>query len=436
MADYELTKLGNLIDPEVMADMAQAKIEKAVTIIPYAVLNRDLVGNPGSTITVPRFTWDGIAVDVEEGDDIPIRSLGTEASEYTIKMAGIGTAITDKAVLSGYGNPVGAATTNIANSIVAKLDEDAHVELLKSKTVFNANSAVSYEKFVDAIGLFQAEGPVDMVALIHPDLITTLRKDANFIDKSKYGGNVMMNGEIGTIGDARLVRSRRAASVGGYYYTPIILTNDPLHNDDIPALTYYIKRDTNVEVERKSRNRTTEITADQFYVVALTNESKVVILKTTGANIAWEKMQEAIYTYPGLSVSLATTKVSGEVAITRTDETTWAAALKLKGKANAITSTETAELGFDNSTTHYVTGCLEIPGVGITDEAPAVTFNGTAVNASEMRKIGASWFMDFVYGLKAGANGPVFATGQTSFTIVANGVTTTVTPDLSGVELA
>ena len=44
---------------------------------------------------------------------------------------------------------------------------------------------------------------------------------------------------------------------------------------------YYqiIKRDTNVEKERIARNRTTEITGDKMYVVALTNEEKVVIAK-------------------------------------------------------------------------------------------------------------------------------------------------------------
>ena len=36
---------------------------------------------------------------------------------------------------------------------------------------------------------------------------------------------------------------------------------------------------TNVEKERIARNRTTEITGDKMYVVALTNEEKVVIAK-------------------------------------------------------------------------------------------------------------------------------------------------------------
>ena len=438
MADYEMTTLSKLIDPEVIGDMIQAKIEKAITVLPYATLDRTLTGRAGSTITVARFVWDGEAEEVAEGDEIPIRALGTESADYTVKMAGIGTEISDIAVLSAHGNPVGQATTSMADSILGKLDEDAHVELLNSSNVFNANDAISYENVIDAIGLFQAEGVIDMIMLVHPDIVTTLRKDQNFIDRNKYGNQVMVNGEIGMIGNARIVPSRRVSGVGGFFYSPIILTNDPMHNDELSALTYFIKRDTNIEVDRKPRKRSTEITGDQIYCVAMTNESKVVILKTTGANLKFARMMEAVYSHPGMSVGLDTTNITGKIATTRTNATTWAADLKLTGKANMIGTTQKSELSMDNSTTHYITARMEIPGVGISKEAPTgVTLDGNAVPASEMKKIGAAWYLDLVFGLKAGTNGEaVLSSGATNFVIVANGITTTVTPDLSGIELA
>ena len=46
-----------------------------------------------------------------------------------------------------------------------------------------------------------------------------------------------------------------------------------------PALTIYRKRAVNVETERKPKIRTTEITADEFYVAVLSNEAKVVLAK-------------------------------------------------------------------------------------------------------------------------------------------------------------
>ena len=50
-------------------------------------------------------------------------------------------------------------------------------------------------------------------------------------------------------------------------------------DDEIPALTIYRKRDVNIETERKPKTRTTEITADEFYVAVLSNEAKVVLAK-------------------------------------------------------------------------------------------------------------------------------------------------------------
>ena len=54
---------------------------------------------------------------------------------------------------------------------------------------------------------------------------------------------------------------------------------DPEVDDEIPALTIYRKREVNIETERKPKTRTTEITADEFYVAVLSNEAKVVLAK-------------------------------------------------------------------------------------------------------------------------------------------------------------
>ena len=64
------------------------------------------------------------------------------------------------------------------------------------------------------------------------------------------------------------------------YACPIIkLEADHDNGDEVPALTIYRKRAVNVETERKPKMRTTEITADEFYVAVLSNEAKVVLAK-------------------------------------------------------------------------------------------------------------------------------------------------------------
>ena len=274
------TKLAQLINPEVMADMVSAKADKAVRVLPYAKVDTTLQGQAGDTISIPKYGYIGEAVEVAEGEDIPVRQMSVSSEQHTIKKAGVGGILTDEAVLSGYGNPVGELTNQMAKSIAGKCDTDAYEELVKAPTIYVANDVISYEEIVKAEDLFEEETNTQKAMFIHPKQNTQLRLDPNFIDKSKYGNEVMINGEIGMVSNTRIVSTKKVKVVDGAYLNPIVkLEEDTETEDSSPALTIYLKRDTNVESERIARNRTTEITGDKMYVVALTNETKVILAK-------------------------------------------------------------------------------------------------------------------------------------------------------------
>lgn len=323
----ETTMLADLINPQVMADMISAKVEEKVRIIPYAKLDTTLQGNTGDTVTIPRFKFIGEAVDVAEGEDIPIRQMGTDTAQYRIKMAGMGVELTDMAVLSGKGDPVGQANKQLADSISQKCDMDAMDALYEASTSYSNTKAISYNGVVSAIDLYEEEVNSEKVMFVHPKQTTQLRKDADFISREKYGNKVMIDGEIGMIANTRIVPSKRVklvkyaknasgtitivadsttesstalhlstvmknyvgelavgdkvnALTTNVYACPIVkLNEDGETEDELSALTYFLKRNTNVETERKSRSRKTEITADRVYCVALTNDTKVVIAK-------------------------------------------------------------------------------------------------------------------------------------------------------------
>ena len=71
MADF-ITKLSDMIDPEVMADMVSARIPKKLRVAPFAKIDDTLAGVPGDTITVPAYTYIGDAADVAEGGEVAI----------------------------------------------------------------------------------------------------------------------------------------------------------------------------------------------------------------------------------------------------------------------------------------------------------------------------------------------------------------------------
>jgi len=274
------TKLAQLINPEVMADMVSAKADKKVRVLPYAKVDTTLQGQAGDTISIPKYGYIGEAVEVAEGEDIPVRQMSVSSEQHTIKKAGVGGILTDEAVLSGYGNPVGELTNQMATSIAGKCDTDAYEELVKAPTIYNGTGVISYNEIVNAIDLFEEETNTEKAMFVHPKQATQLRLDPNFIDKSKYGNEVMVDGEIGMVANARIVSSKKVRVADGSYLNPIVkLEGDTETEDASPALTIFLKRDTNVETDRIARNRTTEITGDKMYVVALTNETKVIVAK-------------------------------------------------------------------------------------------------------------------------------------------------------------
>ena len=70
----------------------------------------------------------------------------------------------------------------------------------------------------------------------------------------------------------------------GVYTNPIIKMEPDspeteYTEDELPALTIFLKKDTQVDAEFKPRTQTHEITAAKYYGVALTNDAKVVLAK-------------------------------------------------------------------------------------------------------------------------------------------------------------
>ena len=279
----QTTMIADLINPQVMADMISAKIPMKLVVAPFAKVDTTLSGRPGNTITVPQYAYIGDAVDIAEGIAAETVKLETSTTEVTVKKAMKAVELTDEAVLSGYGNPVGETNNQLAKAIASKVDVDAMAALQGTQLIYDGSaSQIKYAGVVDAIDLFDEEVNTEKVIFVHPKQVTQLRKDSDFISADKYPGNVVMTGEIGKIANCRVVPSKKVPldDGGANYLCPIVkLNGDAETEDEAPALTIYLKRDTNVETDRVSLARKTDISVDKHYAVALSNTSKVVLAK-------------------------------------------------------------------------------------------------------------------------------------------------------------
>lgn len=332
------TKLQNLINPEVMADMVSAKLPKKIKFSNIAAVDTTLTGVAGNEITVPKYKYIGDAEDVAEGVAMGTTVLTASTTKVTIKKAGKAVEITDEAVLSGYGDPVGQAANQIVMSIAAKVDNDCYDALCGASLIYDSTGAViGYNGVVEADGIFadEADTTLNKLMYIHPEQETTLRKDENFIDRNKFGGEVMASGVIGKIAGVQVRKSKKVRvveyeknasgtyTIGGeetsedgsnlklstvagkclqadvkigdkvnkvtaYYACPIVIlsTEDADENaaadgnaEEEAAITVYLKRDVQIETDRDILAKTSVISADEHYGVALSNESKVVLAK-------------------------------------------------------------------------------------------------------------------------------------------------------------
>ena len=278
-----ITKLSNLINPEVMADMISATVTKKVAVIPFVKTDTTLQGQPGNTITIPVFGYIGDASDVAEGASIGAEALTTTDKQFTIKKIGKGVDLTDEALLSGYGDPVGEANRQLAKAISQKIDQDAIDALYTGSLTFDGSaSKISYANIVDAIDKFEEEYNTEKIIFVHPKQVSQLRKDADFTSADKYvnGNYIAVNGEIGKIANARVVASKRVKENEGNtgYVNPIVkLTYDAETEQDTSALTIFLKRGVLLETGRDIDKQVNNIRATEHYVVALTDESKVVL---------------------------------------------------------------------------------------------------------------------------------------------------------------
>jgi N4-gp56 family major capsid protein len=247
-----------------------------------------LVGRPGSTITVPRYEYIGAATDLAEGETADKTKLTTTSTPYTVKKAVKQVELTDEAVLSGYGNPVGETNSQLAKAIAEKVDNDVMAALKGAQLTFTATGDISYDNIVDAIDALNEEENVEKVMFIHPKQVSTLRKDDDFISNDKYNNNVIMRGEIGMVANTRIVVSKKAINdAGTYYLNPIVeLKPESQTGDESAAVTIFMKRNVNLETQRELGNYTTLIGVDEHYVVALTDESKVVVAKFEASNVS------------------------------------------------------------------------------------------------------------------------------------------------------
>lgn len=272
---FATTKASDLINPEVMAAALPAKIQNAIKFRKYADVDETLAGVPGDTITRPKYAYIGAAEDVEEGVAIETAKLTMDTTTVTIKEAGKGVEITQKALLVNVPGTLAEAERQLGKSIADKIDIDC-VAALETAPQFIAEAPTSAPNILKAIETFNSEDDLNLVLFIHPKDYSKLVLSF-FTAGGELQQRALTDGEVATIvGVKAIEKTRRVAEGKGYlmvYQTPEerAETEEPSS-----ALEIVMKRDVDLEPDYNNKTRIHDIIANIYYAVNLRDDSAVV----------------------------------------------------------------------------------------------------------------------------------------------------------------
>lgn len=257
-ASTNATKIADLINPEVLADMVSAELPNAIAFAPLAVVGTRLEGRAGNTLTMPKFGYIGDATEVGEGEDIPISKMETTETEVTIKKAGKGVELTDEAVLNGYGDNVGEAKNQITMSLGNKIDNDMLASLKTSS--LTASAPMSVVGLLGAKAKFGEKVNQASVLVINS---ANYVKIAGEIISLENSDKVLMDGVVGKIAGMQVAISDKLTNTEAF----IVATG---------ALGLEYKRRVEIETDRDIIAKVTVITGDVHYATYLRDESKAI----------------------------------------------------------------------------------------------------------------------------------------------------------------
>lgn len=274
------TLLANIVNPQVMADMIDKKLTDLIKFSPLADIDTTLEGQPGSTIYLPSWNYVGDAAVVNENAAVTPSLLSATTANVAIKKVAKAVCLTDEAVLSGFGDPVGEAADQIALAIAAAVDNEC-LSILHAITgdmaVATANNTVNpgAANILSGLELFGEDIDDTVVAVVSPAVYKEMRNvtaSGAWIPASEIAAGIAVRGVVGQFEGCQVIVSNKlktsAAGAGDIYLVKP------------GALRIFLKRDTFVETDRDTLYFRTNIVGSKHFVAYLYNASKAVRIYT------------------------------------------------------------------------------------------------------------------------------------------------------------
>ena len=270
------TVLENLVNPQVMADLVQKKLHDLIRFLPLAEVDESLSGKPGDTLYLPSYSYIGDASTLGEGSTLTPVSLNAATVSVGVHKVAQGIELTDEAVLSGYGDPMGQGAMQIATAIANCVDNEMLTALdgVSGTMVYTGSSSTvalepadinkALEKFGEDIDVGEK------AALVSPALYTKIRNTRDWIPASEIAADRIIKGAVGEAFGCQIIVSNKLKKATAVEEKAYIVKPG--------ALRLILKRDTLVETDRNILKFATVITGSKHEACYLYDASKAIKL--------------------------------------------------------------------------------------------------------------------------------------------------------------
>jgi len=273
-AGANATLLTNMVNPQVLADFIDKKLVNAIRLSPLARIDDTLVGRPGNTITLPSFEYIGDASATGEGEDISISKLTTNTATVTVSKIGKAVEISDEAILSGAGNVMQEAASQILTAINSGVENALITNMASNVTLSDdvAADADAADAISDALIKFGEDIDGDKVIVIPPSFYGRLRKTDSWIPNTEIGANMIVKGVVGMVHGCQVITSNRMSVNNQGVITNTAYIIKP------GALAIYHKRNTLVEYDRDILSEMNYIKGSNIFAPYVYDKSKIIKL--------------------------------------------------------------------------------------------------------------------------------------------------------------
>ena len=271
----------NIIVPEVYAQLVRDKIKGKCKVAQFLVNLGDLHGKVGETIQFPKYSYIGDGKDWNVNTPMDVTQMKQTTTSATIKaIQAPAVKVADYDSEVELGNAIEEASNQQAIAVGRKYDTDAIACALTSplKYKLGAKNTVTQDEMIAMLGLYGDDrDSADFDAIVVSSLFApSFYKMDMFTSRertmTKDGNGIAVNGVIGEfLGIPVVLSDRLYDSTNTEGFILVMKKN---------AISIIPKENPFAETSRDAGLRQTTIYLSQFYAMALTDDTAIVVAKT------------------------------------------------------------------------------------------------------------------------------------------------------------